>query len=300
MPSPWLLIDSNFLCWRAFHAMGGLSFEGEMTGVLFGVFRDILYLQERFSTDRIAFCFDSRLSDRKVKYPRYKSTRAKRYKSMTGEESDKHNEMRRQLSALRKTHLPAIGFKNVFLQKGKEADDLIACICNEYPRIPKIIVSSDEDLFQLLDPFTNIWNPNKKKLLTAEWFQATFKIEPYRWADVKAIAGCSSDDVAGIKGVGEKTAVKFIRGLTNPDSKAHESIILNLKTVRDNMKLVKLPLPDTKPIKLKKDKVTKQKWNDKAKEFGMDSLHDTVMGTNKNWRGSHAKKKKRTRQGFGL
>ena len=301
MIKPWLILDSNFLCWRAFHAMGGLSFEGKMTGVLFGVFRDILHLQREFDTNRIAFCFDSRESDRKVKYPKYKSTRANRYKEMSDDEANAHREFRRQIRDLQRQHLHDIGFRNVFLQKGKEADDLVAVICKAYPKTKKIIVSSDEDLFQLLDANTTMWNPNQQRRLTLRWFEKTYNISPNRWADVKAIAGCSTDDVEGVKGVGEKTAIKFLNGTTNPKSKAHHSIIVNLKQTRRNLKLVSLPLAGTDPIRLLKDKVTDDKWTAKAEEFGMKSLHDVLMGTNKQWRKQHGKEtKKRSGEGFGL
>lgn len=78
---PLLLIDTNYLCHRVYHALGDLTFGGASTAVVFGVLRDIVGLQSFFSTGRCIFAFDhgGMYSARRDILPGYKSSRRKRH-----------------------------------------------------------------------------------------------------------------------------------------------------------------------------------------------------------------------------
>ncbi|MFH1547636.1 MAG: hypothetical protein ABIC57_04060, partial [bacterium] len=65
------------------------------------------------------------------------------------------------------------------------------------------------DLFQLLD-YCTLYNISTKTLTTKEEFERNYSISSRKWHLVKTIAGCSSDNVSGAKGVGEKTAIKYL------------------------------------------------------------------------------------------
>jgi hypothetical protein len=157
------------------------------------------------NTKQIAFCFDHGKPKRARLYPAYKANR----KPESIEDKEHRSERNRQINLLRNEYLPAIGFKNVFWQEGYEADDLIASIVRSNARLTDIaILSSDKDLYQLLSPRVFMWNRGKKTTLQS--FYQEWGIKPDRWAEVKAMAGCTSDNIEGIDGVGEKTAIKFL------------------------------------------------------------------------------------------
>jgi 5'-3' exonuclease len=262
---PALLIDVSCLAYRAFHTTGDLSHEGVRTGVLFGVFRSAMDLMELFATDRVAWCFDRGYVGRSELYPPYKTGR----RQMTDEEAEAHQTLRDQLRELHKTWLPRIGFENVFSQKGYEADDVIASACQSNPG-RMVIVSSDSDLFQLLSSSVSIWNPIRKREVTSGEFSLEWGVAPSMWADVKALAGCSSDGVEGIRGVGEKTAAKFLNGKLQPGSKAYESIVTHNDVWRRNLPLVRLPFPGINRFEMVED--GEICWEPVLEELGMTSL----------------------------
>jgi DNA polymerase I len=243
-----LIIDVSYLCHRAFHAMGGLAFRGRSTGALFGFFRDLLQLRKQFHPDCIAFCFDGGHKRRRAIFPDYKL----RPKS-TPEEDAARKILRGQMRLLRKDYLPMMGFQNIFWAKGFEADDLIASLCKRTLRDKDrgIIVGADHDLYQLLDDDVDIFDPRKKKIYTVKDFTQEFGIPPRHWAAVKAIAGCRSDAVPGIPGVGEKTALKYILGDLPDHSAAFRKIVYH--PWQKNLKLVELPFDGTPKLKLQRD-----------------------------------------------
>ncbi len=279
MNETWLVLDVNYLMNRAFYAVGSLSHGGDATGALFGFFRDIIQLRDLFSPDGFAFCFDKGVSKRRDSYPEYKRNRKEKPKKMDEDEwqefKEARGELKGQIVRLREDLLPKIGFRNVLAQKGYEADDLIASVCLYSLKGRKgIIVSSDEDMYQLLTERVTIWNPRKNGMVTAASFEEEWGIRPDRWRHVKAMAGCSSDNVEGIKGIGEKTAARWQLDKLKPGSKAFERILAGNAIYQRNLPLVTLPLEGTKRFRLKEDKTTDKKWRDVMKSLGMKSIRE--------------------------
>ena len=268
----WLLLDVSNLAYRSFYTVGDLSYEDTPTGVLFGVSRDILYLTDRFGTYRFVFCFDGDSSHRRKIYPHYKSGRSRKLAEMCDDEWEARYHLHKQIKRLRDEVLPAAGFNNVFECSGYEADDVIAMICKTYPDENKIIVSSDQDLFQLLDANTVIYNPMSKLVINEASFIQKYKIHPSKWARVKALAGCSSDDIPGVIGVGEITAIKFLNKELAKDTKAYRAINEFTGMVEIFYKLTKLPLKGCKKFELSDDCLTQEKWDKVAEGLGMNSL----------------------------
>jgi len=271
---PWLLLDVSYLAYRAYYSKPRLSFNDIQTSVVYGIVQDIFQLQERFNTTRIAFCFDYGRPRRAITWPKYKTSR---HADKTEEETACVLEVREQVQMLRKEFLSMVGFRNIIFQKGYEADDIIAAIVLERPTKEFIIVSSDEDLYQLLSPHTSIYSPSKKELMTAERLVEEYGISPSQWADVKALAGCKGDDVDGIPGVGNKTAALFLSGKLKIGKK-YESIVANNKIWRRNLSLVRLPFPGMKEIRLLKDEVTTEGWEQLIELLGMQSLAASIPG----------------------
>lgn len=276
MNTTWLLIDANNVASQCYYAMGGAMTHNDIaTGVVFGFLRDIANLIQRFKTTNIAFCFDHGKPLRCKLLPTYKANR----KPETIEEKENRSERNKQINMLRTEYLPAIGFKNVFWQEGYEADDILAEIAR--PKILKtdwmptqqpdyIIVSSDKDLYQCLAKNVNIWN--RGKLMDVHGFMNEWHIDPRHWKKVKALAGCSSDNIPGIPGVGEKTAIKFLKGELKSTTKAYQAIQAQPGLRMKNNQLVTLPFTGCKTPELVKDEVTRETWNAFAKKFGMESL----------------------------
>lgn len=288
MSKTWLILDCNYLCHRAKHSTGGLKYREKPTGVIFGFLMNLPVLQDLFNTSHIAFCWDSKTNKRLEIYPDYKAKR--NVKNLTAEEEKYESDFRKQMKKLRRQYLRTIGFKNVFCKQGFEADDVIASICWWSIRdvdggkgAEAVIVSSDYDLYQLIRPGVSMYNPATGKRMTLQKFKKKYGIHPTRWAQVKAIAGCPGDNVKGVEGVGEKTALKYIIGKLDLGSKAYEKIESKKgKLIRQrNMKLVGLPYvprnrKEIKIFRLKPDKISEKGWNKVIGALGMKSLRGRV------------------------
>lgn len=250
----WLLIDCGCMAWRAFHSTGQLKHMGRSTGVAYGVLRDVQLLVEKFGTSRCVFAFDSKTSLREAIYPQYKCSRKARAQSATDEERAARKACYEEIDRLHDELLPAVGYKNVFRVEGYEADDILAKVAIEKPDdVEAVIVSSDKDLWQCLRSGVVCYNPTKKTMMTTLTFMHDWLINPWYWASVKAIAGCDSDDVPGVAGVGEITAARYIAGSLKETSTKYAVIKAQSEEDRKrNLKLVVLPypglvLPEVKP-----------------------------------------------------
>lgn len=236
------------------YKMGSLSYEEKMTGVIFGFLRTVAELSEKFEPSEIAFCWDSTKSWRKILYPDYKGNRNRDY---SPEELRDRQTAYAQFNELRDDILPRIGFANVFHQNGIEADDIIARIVLDQPLGNKykrhIIVSSDNDLFQMLE-LADMYFIDKKELFTKKDFICKYDIRPGDWLKVKALVGDSSDNIPGIRGVGVKTAIKYLNGKTrsmNLVQTIQESVVqINLNEI-----LMKVPHSKTGAVLMNKSKI---------------------------------------------
>lgn len=263
-----LVLDSHYLCHRAFHAQADLSHEGIKTGVIFGFLKDIGRLKAEFQTDRVAFCFEGSTLYRKVIFPDYKMKR------IQAEQQDPvkiqaRADLRRQIDTLRINHLPRIGFNNIFYFPGYESDDLMARFAEREDEV--ILITSDADMFQCLRENVMMYSPQKQRLFTESWFQQTYGIKPELWSLVKAISGCDSDGVPGIPGVGEITALRFVRG----EAIQKRALIMcreSREIISRNRKLVQLPYEGTPQLTLREDLISMKGWNDVCKGLGIRSM----------------------------
>jgi len=279
MGKKWLILDCNYLCHRAKYATPDFSYGGSPTGVIYGFLRFLPMLQEELISERLVFCWDSRTNKRYNLLPEYKAHRRAHKDEMTAEEIRFEKMFRAQMRLLRQKYLPLIGFSNVFVQKGMESDDLIASICknslgeDDYA----VIVSSDHDLYQLLCPEVSMYDPIKRELFTWKDFRKQYHISPRHFAKVKALAGCTTDNVPGIQGVGEITACKYLRGVLSTTSKIYAKIEDEKHEVmKRNRKLVQLPLKGTKVFPLRPDNLTEKGWQKVVEMLGMSSLKDRM------------------------
>jgi 5'-3' exonuclease len=99
-----------------------------------------------------------------------------------------------------------------------EGDDVIAYLSRgRFKNNSKIIVSSDKDMYQLLDEHTKIYNLHKKNYVTVPDVISEFRIQPKNFALAKALCGDATDNISGIKGMGFKTATKILPFLSLED-----------------------------------------------------------------------------------
>lgn len=269
----WLVLDVHYLCHRAFHTAKGLSWQGKPTGVVFGFLKSISFLKDELQTDNVAFCFEHPHLFRRDVYPGYKMRRKTREK--TPEEKQAYTELTVQISELRLRYLPKIGFKNIFCYHGMESDDIMAAIAlNCSPDEEVILVTADSDMFQCLRPNVMMYSPQKKKILTCEWFVKHYRIFPKQWAVVKAICGCVSDEVKGVPRIGELTALSYLRGDLLPGTSYHNAILSRegKAIVRRNRNLVELPYKGCPVPALVEDKLDPKGWREVCDLLGMKSI----------------------------
>lgn len=270
-----VIVDAHCICHKEKHAKKDLAFEGVGTGVIFGFMQEILKLCRTFDTNRLLFAWDSSESLRKDIYPLYKGNR----KEITDPEMLELDRITRpQFCVIRDRVLRDLGFTNSWHFDGLEADDIIASIVNNNEG-PFYIASADEDLYQLLSYFVSIYKPHKKVVYTYDDFVREKGIKPEQWPMVKALAGCSSDNVPGIPRIGEKTAIEFLTEKLKSSTKAFASIVA-AKTdngfLTRNLKLVTLPFPTTPALFVEReDKPSLDGYIETCQRFGFYSLSDS-------------------------
>lgn len=277
MKTDLLIFDCSNLCYMAMHTTGILSHNGEDTGVIFGFLKQILKHAKKYKPKNYVFCWDSGSAHgvRKLKYSYYKE-RDDQNKSQ--QEEMELRSLHFQMRAMRKTLMPRLGFRNLFYQNGYEADDLIASTVMAYLPLDNtrnVVVSSDDDLLQLLG-YCDIYNPNRKEEVDLKAFQEKYGLsDPKAWAEVKTLAGCTSDKVPGLPGVGEKTAIQYLTGTLNPKNKTYAKIVspANKKFIEQYRWLVALPLEGTETFTVEDfDGMDMNAFKSMCKEYGFKSF----------------------------
>ncbi len=196
-----LLLDSNSLMHRAYHALPNLkSSKGLYTGAIYGFLSILLKIIKEQNPTHIAAAFDLHgPTFRHEMYKEYKATR----KPMD-------EELRQQVEPL-KDLITAMGIKIVSKQ-GYEGDDILGTLSKRFDD-ECIIVTGDRDSFQLVSPTTKIfWT--KKGVSDIEVYDVERLLEDgftvEQFIDYKALRGDASDNVPGVPSVGEKTAKQLL------------------------------------------------------------------------------------------
>lgn len=263
-----ILIDANCIGSVALFAMGDLRMNEVGTGVVYGLLKQLQTIYKGLESSDLVFCWDSQSSIRKEMFSGYKF---RRKEDRTKREQDIWATAYEQFHLLRTDYLPSIGFKNQLQAAGFEADDILAKVAKDNGNC--IVITTDGDLLQCL-PYCNIWNPRKRTLITAKTFEDEWGIHPKMWGEVKAIAGCKTDTVPGVVGVGEKTAVKYLQRKLSVTSKRYKDIthFEGQNIIARNRDLVVLPLKHTPSFPLKPNNFSLENFRKLCRNLGMDSL----------------------------
>lgn len=249
-----VLLDCSALCYQSLFTPNVMLSNNNMyTGVIYGFLRQLITLSETLKTNRFVFCWDGPRdkSIRKSFYPSYKDRPSAHGRSDAEEVAIQAGF--KQFTTLRTHVIPRLGFKNNFYLPEFEADDIIASIVRGYYQEDWggfCVVSSDADLYQLLDD-CYLYLLKKKRMFTCADLMVQYGVTPEQWAEVKTLAGCSTDNVKGIPGVGEKTACAYVKGdLTKGKSFTMINSDEGRAIQTRNRQLVCLPHPNCPDIEL--------------------------------------------------
>jgi len=202
-----LLVDGLNLLFRAFYSLppGMKSPSGKPTNALFGFIRTLESLNKKYQPRTIIVALDSKIPTwRKEEYPEYKAGRQETPEIL----------------------LEQINYFETFLKEmeidcfecpGHEADDVLASLTKILLKknIEPIIVSNDKDLLQTIEKGVSILKSGRSisqiKLVTKNSFFEEYGFDSKKIPDFKGLVGDSSDNLKGVKGVGEKTAKKLLK-----------------------------------------------------------------------------------------
>jgi len=195
------LIDGSAYIYRAFFALPPLNnSKGLQTNAVYGFTTTLLKIVREHQPDSLAVAFDEKGPTlRHEEFKEYKARRPPMPDGMKAQIPYIH----RVVEAL---NIPAVK------QTGYEADDLIGTLARqaEQAGYDVVIVTGDKDMLQLLTPHIRIYDPVKNKWSGEVECRERFGVEPARVVEVMGLMGDSSDNIPGVKGIGEKTAMKLI------------------------------------------------------------------------------------------
>ena len=247
-----LLVDISFLLHQSRATLPPVETKKQIqTGLLYGVLNSLQELMREMATNKVILCIDSKRSLRKEIYPAYKG---KRNNSLSEQEIEFKNKVTSQFPKVIKL-LQEIGFQG-YMFDGYEADDIMASI-TRFNDKKFILITPDHDMYQLLDnKRVTQYSPQQKAWMSEKILKEKMGITPLQFAMLKALAGCKSDNVSGIMGIGEKGAISYMLDKMNPSSKAYAKIKTAFEDGEVGLytKLVALPFENTPVISLKKTK----------------------------------------------
>ncbi|MDR0279345.1 MAG: DNA polymerase I [Paucimonas sp.] len=261
--TPLVLVDGSSYLYRAFHALPPLTTsKGMPSGAVKGVLNMLRSLRKQYPDSPFAVVFDAKGGTfRDELFADYKANRP----SMP-------DDMRVQIEPLHAA-VRALGFPLLCVE-GVEADDVIGTLARSSAAAarPVVVSTGDKDMAQLVDQHVTLVNTMTGTVLDIEGVKGKFGVAPEQIIDLLALMGDTADNIPGVKGVGEKTAVGLLIGVNG-----------GIKELYDNLDVVPtLPIRGAKtlPAKLLESKelafLSYQLATIKCDvelEVGLDDLH---------------------------
>jgi len=213
-----LLIDGNAFCYRAFYAIRSLSTsKGQPTNAIYGFVTMLNKLIAEHKPQYLAVTFD-------VKGPTFRHKKFTDYKAHRKPMPD---ELSVQLPTIKKI---LQGYRiPIFEKAGFEADDIIATLAKKLaaPELEILIVTADKDILQVVNNTVKVINPHKDNLVMDQaWVKKRFGVSPEKIAEIMALAGDTSDNIPGVPGIGEATAIELIKKFGSLDE-----VLANLERI---------------------------------------------------------------------
>ncbi len=205
-----IVIDANSIIHRAFHALPPLTNKkGEQVGAVYGFLLAFFRAIKDFKPDFIATCFD-------VHAPTFRHKKFKQYKA---KRPPAPKELYAQIPKVKKA-LKAFNVP-IFEKQGFEADDIIGTIAKlasrkqVIPELETIILTGDRDALQLVNAKTRVFALSRgiknAILYDQSQVQKKYGISSQQIIDYKALRGDASDNIPGVTGIGDKTAVRLLQ-----------------------------------------------------------------------------------------
>ena len=196
------LVDGSAYIFRAYFAMPPLSNDaGLPTNAIFGFTSMMLKFLKQHQPEYVAVALDAgRETFRNELFTDYKGNRPEAPADLIPQ----FPYIRRVLQSLNLAVLELAGY---------EADDIIATLCSKFSgaEIETIVVSSDKDLMQLVQNGVKLFDSAKDRWIGLDQVKEKFGVDPARVIDVMGLMGDSVDNIPGVKGIGEKTAIALIQ-----------------------------------------------------------------------------------------
>lgn len=204
------LIDGNSFCYRAFYAIRSLSnSKGQPTNAVYGFVTMLGKIIKENAPDMLAVAFD-------MKGPTF---RHKRYDEYKIHRKPMPDELVGQMPYIKKV-VSAYNIP-IYQLEGYEADDILATIAKkaEDNDIETFIATGDKDALQLVNNHIKVYNTNKDGLIyDAGKVKERYGVTPEMMPDIMALMGDTSDNIPGVQGIGEKTAIELISEFGSLDS----------------------------------------------------------------------------------
>ena len=233
-----LAIDYNNVLFTSYYGEKLMNSQGQNLNAVKSFFNKIRSFKETFEPDYIVFANDlSRSSTfRRKMYPGYKAQR----KPM---DPDIFNQMK---IASKLVGLLGFQFINNPLY---EADDILGMIAHwgMDHDMDTVIISSDRDLYQLVSTHTYIMSPRNNDLIDLDYMHDMYQLTPSQWIDLKILQGDQSDNITGVRGIGNKTATQLMLEYGSVDNIYNH--LSELKpNVRDNLINGRNDIPTTRTL----------------------------------------------------
>lgn len=207
--APVVLVDGSSYLYRAFHALPMLTASsGQHTGAIKGVISMILRLLKDYPNSPIAVVFDAKgKTFRDDIFPQYKAHRP-----------PMPDELRSQVEPIHRI-IDALGLP-LLVVDGVEADDVIGTLAREASRrqMPVVVSTGDKDMAQLVDDNVTLVNTMTDTTLDPAGVKEKYGVAPLQMIDLLALMGDKVDNIPGVPGVGEKTALGLLQGIGGLDA----------------------------------------------------------------------------------
>ncbi|MFT6897231.1 MAG: DNA polymerase-1 [Paraglaciecola sp.] len=206
--NPFILVDGSSYLFRAFHGMPPLTnSKGQDTGAVYGVINMLRSLIKQFKPTHMAVVFDAKgKTFRDDIYSEYKANRP----AMP-------DELRSQIAPLHKI-IEAMGLP-IIVESGVEADDVIGTLADQASKlgIATLISTGDKDMAQLVNEHVFLINTMNNQIMDQQGVVEKFGIPPELIIDLLALKGDKVDNIPGVPGVGDKSALGLLQGIGGVD-----------------------------------------------------------------------------------
>ncbi len=287
MPERFFILDGHSHCYQAYYAITAklTTPDGKPANAVYGFTRMLQKLLREHHPEYVVVVFDTKYAThRHNSYAEYKANR-----------KPTPDELQAQIPLIYKV---VRAYKiPIYAARGYEADDIISALVKKLSEknLEIIIATSDKDMEQLLSPQVKIFNAKKGVMIDQETLYREKGIRPEQVVDVLALSGDSSDNVPGVPGIGNKTALELIQKwgslesvLSSIDQISGKKKQENLRSFADQARLSRklLNLYSDIPVRIdmnacKLDTTENTKLKKLFREFGFNTLLADMVATAK-------------------